>query len=43
MREAPAWAKWRAVSPPMPVVPPPVVITDLPLADSSGRVGEVEG
>lgn len=43
MRDALAKAKDRAVSPPMPVVPPPVMSTDLPLAESEGREGRVEG
>src|ERR1700760_3643962 len=42
MRDAPASAKERAVSAPMPV-PPPVTATVLPLAESSGRVGDMDG
>ena len=41
MRDAPAAAKDRAVSAPMPL-PPPVMITVLPLAESSGRLGEMD-
>ena len=42
IRDAPAFAKERAVSAPMPV-PPPVIRMVFPLAEREGRVGEIEG
>jgi hypothetical protein len=42
IRVAPACAKYRAVSAPMPV-PPPVMSTILSLTESSGRIGDSVG
>lgn len=42
IRDAPATAKDLAVSAPIPV-PPPVIRMALPFAESSGRLGEMDG